>query len=426
MPCWLYDPRELQKPAADLHRDLRLVWEHGNTIRLLLGSRAWFCSQRKWIDRPYTELSPRFYPLEYVRIILQGLLTFPLALLIVIALVLSLATFELYRRTNCALFAQPFGVVKSLLQMLLSQRYFRIPSPNGEPPKIEDRDGPRQEGQAGPPVANRADLVPRRTFIAVPEDSSLPKEVFYYINGIVEQGAMVQGTALLLYTLTGRMCNVFVNPSHGIGIDLLECVLDRTLDICAAPCGDIENIIEKQLSLGRKVVLIAHSQGGIILSSVVKNLLARSQLELENNPNGSPVNSALLDRLTRLEAYSFCSAADLSASLHNLPFSEHFATESDFVARIGVLTFSGRLPSALLQAPRDQDQLANFRKEWNGQVYMLPKSSPCNGHLMKEMVLPALKMGLFGHESVFWKRYCDSRPENVSYKPISHHLVEQD
>lgn len=411
----------LRKVEADaLYRDVKLVLRHGKTLPLLLGSFEWFTVQRWSFSRPFSELSIRCYPLEYARIILQGVLTFPCALLILFALLLSLSIYPLYSRTGISIFAQPLNVVILILKHLLSQSYFRIPSPDGEPPIHTNKNIHGSGNLIKSNPEDRSALVPKRTLVAVPADPSQLQEVFYYINGIVEQGAMVQGTALLLYRLTGRMCNVFVNPSQGMGIDLLECILDRTLNICAAPCSDIVAVIVEQLARGRKVVLIAHSQGGIILASVIKLLIHLAQQERGNDEEGRRLNLAFHDDFRRLEAYSFCSAADESPSWRGGPFTEHFATENDFVARIGTLTFSGTLK--LENGNKPPESLA----EWNGRMYMLPKSHPCNGHLMKEMVLPALIEGSFGHESEFWRRYCDRTSSSTNYTAIRCHLVEQE
>jgi hypothetical protein len=89
------------------------------------------------------------------------------------------------------------------------------------------------------------------------------------------------------------------------------------------------------------------------------------------------------------------------------------------VSRIGVLTFSGYFASAGRNAPSFSP--ASVGANWNGNVYCLTKNLPANGHLMKEMVLPAFLAGSFGRDSVFWKKYFDK--DGPMYAPISYHMV---
>jgi pimeloyl-ACP methyl ester carboxylesterase len=174
----------------------------------------------------------------------------------------------------------------------------------------------------------------------------------------------------------------------------------RTLDVSYAYVAEIAAEISKHLSAGRRVTVVAHSQGGIILSNVVGALLA----------GGAPAAV-----LARLEAYSFCSAADESPGAGRV-FAEHFAAENDFVARVGALHFSGALAKlAGVDPPAGA-------AEWNGHMHVLPKAAPGQGHLMKEMILPVFVAGLFGRDSQLWRKYFNR--QSPEYVPISRHLAE--
>lgn len=75
--------------ARNLLRDIALVKEHLHTIPLLFGSKEWHLRQKKNIQRPFTELWPLYYPVEYARIICQTLLTLPFVILVRIDLNLA-------------------------------------------------------------------------------------------------------------------------------------------------------------------------------------------------------------------------------------------------------------------------------------------------------------------------------------------------
>ncbi|KAG9062262.1 hypothetical protein KI688_006594 [Linnemannia hyalina] len=94
-----------------------------------------------------------------------------------------------------------------------------------------------------------------------------------------------------------------------------------------------------------KVVLIAHSQGGIIASQVIDHLLAT-----EDDTS-----------LGKLEVYTFGSAANHFNGKEKLHHIEHFANKGDFVAQTGVLAYK----------PLD-------RNRYDGQLY----TNNATGHLL--------------------------------------------
>lgn len=227
---------------------------------------------RYLLERPFSELHVWLYPFETARIVIHGLITFPIFVVILAALVVSLVLFELSVWLQNDALAVPLTKVRALLQWILSGP-IRIPSPNADIPDHGSAGSPpatlgnAAAGSAAvttvaatPRYRRRDDISPRRTYIAVPSQSGQPEEVWYYINGVVEQGAMVSATTELFHEMTGRMCNKLENLSYGLGLDLLECVLGRTLDIASGPVLYSLRAVVEQLNKDRKVVLIAHSQ----------------------------------------------------------------------------------------------------------------------------------------------------------------------
>jgi hypothetical protein len=446
--------------AANIRRDALLVLRHLYTLPLIVGSPRWHLVDKRNVARPFSELCVKIYPLEFARILLQLVLTTPFAVIFLVALIVTLLIYELHVATGhrYPALAAPLAAVIFVFKHVLSSKLFRIPSPSGDPPP-EAFDAAAAATAPTPESFNSdapaSALVPNRTFIAVPApapsmssadpsaSAAAPNEVWFYINGIVEQGSMVVATTLLLQRATGRMVNVLVNPSNGAGIDVLECILSRTLDTLSEPCRASCDAVIHELSLGHKVVVIAHSQGGIILSNICRTLVALAAETRAAPPPSTPLErkhaAAFSDGLSRVELYSFCSAADdfpSGTAADPGPFAEHFATELDFVSRFGVLTFSGYFASAdrgaAVFSPSSAEAEGNkivpagpissfTGVNWNGNVYCLTADKVGNGHLMKEMVLPMLLSGAFGHESVLWKKYFDKN--SGSYLPIAYHMV---
>lgn len=129
------------------------------------------------------------------------------------------------------------------------------------------------------------------------------------------------------------VCGVH-NKSYGVLFDLLECVIQRTFSY---PTEDIRNAyavlsdLLKQREVER-VVLIAHSQGGIEASLVLDWLLVTL-------PN---------EHVAKLEVYTFGCAANHFNSPETssgvgrvIRHVEHYANTKEFVARFGVLFFRG-------------------------------------------------------------------------------------
>lgn len=123
------------------------------------------------------------------------------------------------------------------------------------------------------------------------------------------------------------------NTTYGIIFDVLECVIQRTF---AYPTLDIRTVYLTISALlkqedTKKLVLIAHSQGGIEAGMVLDWLFATLPRE----------------QVAKLEVYTFGAAANH----FNCPGSEdgdrviqhieHYANKSDWVSRFGVLFFRG-------------------------------------------------------------------------------------
>ena len=135
----------------------------------------------------------------------------------------------------------------------------------------------------------------------------------------------------------------------GIVFDILQCIVQRDFGYSTNEIRDAYSYVKSNLidPKHQKVILIVHSQGGIIASLMVDWLLA----ELPR------------DALYKLEIYTFSSAANhfnnpsFSLRAHGdrggkdeeddsepcskaIRYIEHYANSDDFVCRWGVLNFA--------------------------------------------------------------------------------------
>ncbi len=213
----------------------------------------------------------------------------------------------------------------------------------------------------------------QRTFPLRDEPTSIPRqeedtfrdESWFFINGIATTVPILRMNGEYFKELFGRPLELISNPSDGVFIDLFECVFGRSFDMSTKPAEYATSRIDDAITSDsiKKVVLLCHSQGGIIASNVVKNLIKKHR--------GKNV-------LKKLEVYTFGCAADefevdraLSKVTGRLvPYVEHYANLGDVVARVGVL----------------QKQI-NVEDDYFGEIYEVDKQ----GHLLNAHYLPELK-----------------------------------
>ena len=159
-----------------------------------------------------------------------------------------------------------------------------------------------------------------------------PREAWFFINGIATDKELLAMNGRYLVRLFQRPIELIYNPTEGPLLDLLECMLGRTFDFVSAPAEYALERVSLALANPEKDrgILMGHSQGGIIVSNVVSALIERFSGDRE--------------RMSKLEVYTFASAADrirtdpeLDTQQRHVPFIEHFANTQDMVARLGVL-----------------------------------------------------------------------------------------
>ena len=145
------------------------------------------------------------------------------------------------------------------------------------------------------------------------------KEVWFYINGICTDRELAQLNGRCLSDILQRPVRVLHNPTSGFFQDLIECAFERTLDQYAVITLRLFSEVSKSLNEKKKVKIIAHSQGGIIVASLLKYIAMQN-----------------IDVFNKLEIFTFASATDEEVELPGV-YQEHFANENDFVARGGII-----------------------------------------------------------------------------------------
>lgn len=134
-------------------------------------------------------------------------------------------------------------------------------------------------------------------------------EKWMFINGVATSHSQLRKTVDNLSATFKRPVTGIHNRSYGLVGDLIECLIQRsfayhTQDIRIAEAALIQALKDDTIS---KVVVIAHSQGGIVISLALDRLYCILPAEV----------------FTKLEIYTFGSAA---ASFHN-PLTKHVPSE---------------------------------------------------------------------------------------------------
>jgi len=215
--------------------------------------------------------------------------------------------------------------------------------------------------------------------------SSFPGEHWFFINGIATNEDVAELNAAYLANLFHRPVTVIQNATNSVPVDVWECVIGKgfkedpdstdkktmTEPAWRATAAVLEALNADQI---RRVVLIAHSQGTIIASNVLRAVAKalRSKQVRQKHPRWHSFTNQLmgavesetekivrnnlahafsefarggsdqaLERLSKLEIYTFANCADKMRYVYparRIPYMEHFANELDIVARLGILS----------------------------------------------------------------------------------------
>lgn len=161
------------------------------------------------------------------------------------------------------------------------------------------------------------------------------KEKWFFVNGIYtyQNGAKLAQTRL--ENLFGVPVDVLYNPTDGIFLDVIECIFGRSLHLWTNVTMRTYEQVYNALSDKdvKKVVLIGHSQGAILVSNILFILSNKNKNSSLLSNKESPVTDEML---RKLEVYTFASPANEMNDADGLIYCEHFVNAHDAVACIGI------------------------------------------------------------------------------------------
>ncbi|KAH1702525.1 hypothetical protein KXX12_002558 [Aspergillus fumigatus] len=209
-------------------------------------------------------------------------------------------------------------------------------------------------------------------------------EPWFFINGIATGKHWHQSNLTALADTFGRQIVGIHNPTKGVILDLVECLIQRDLEYKTADIRQGRAQLRAALaaSTTKKAVLIVHSQGGIVAEAVPQPAAARA----------APQRSGWNDTRRQIQG---------ERAIRNI---EHYANTKDFVANIGALQFTA---SAGAYSNASVFSGTVFIREGSGHLF--------NMHYLHPM---------FGEHSAFMESTVDVRPRNGPGKTVSMRMRE--
>jgi hypothetical protein len=172
------------------------------------------------------------------------------------------------------------------------------------------------------------------------ENADVKDEIWIYINGIATTRTIGEKNCHLLYDMFSRPIHHLLNPTDGIGLDLLECMADKVgifkdRDWASKPLTLLVKTLKNELREAKRnkftrVVLIAHSQGTIIAGKAL--------YKLEHDAPGDPAADEIRGLMKELlEVYCIANCAHVMPGRDKVKVVESLSNGRDTIAYLGQL-----------------------------------------------------------------------------------------
>jgi len=180
-------------------------------------------------------------------------------------------------------------------------------------------------------TAHAATAADGRSSASVHASSLSPLPTVFFVNGIATTPHWLGLNCTRLANHYGTACIGVFNPCYGLLLDLIECVVQRNFNIRTTIVRQTAERIQERLDAGEEVLLIGHSQGGIIVSLVVDAItLHYARLKYSADGDGDDQTGP------RTDGPRAAAAAGASGSLH----PPRSSSSSSPLSRLAVLTFA--------------------------------------------------------------------------------------
>jgi hypothetical protein len=160
------------------------------------------------------------------------------------------------------------------------------------------------------------------------DKAKVKDEYWIYVNGVANTADVAKANANDLYRMVSRPIWLCHNPTDGLLVDLLECIVGKVgyfdwfwetkPELC------LQDALTDALTSGKykRVVVVCHSQGTIITSNALKYLASRAE------------DARLMQQYLEVYAFANCSQQMLS---DDVKYLENLSNGCDTVAYLGAL-----------------------------------------------------------------------------------------
>jgi hypothetical protein len=209
--------------------------------------------------------------------------------------------------------------------------------------------------------------------------TTFPDEQWFFVNGIMTNDAVAQLNAAYLAYLFHRPITLIQNSTCGLVEDLLECAAGKTKRNTEAATKAFPVLYDALMDDTKsRVVLIAHSQGTIIVGAMLEFIARHCLPATEATRDVAPAGPELVypddmeldpkdfpgltpEKVAKLEVYCFGNCATnmryvssnaTDSAEPSVPWIESFGNEHDLVARIGMLAPNASQRGVHIDGPR--------------------------------------------------------------------------
>jgi len=216
------------------------------------------------------------------------------------------------------------------------------------------------------------------------DDGQLNNEYWLFINGMGTTQDIHNINHEYLKKVFDRPINCVYNTTDSIFVDFIECVIDRETEVLTEPSLTTVVYILNALYRYDKLVVIAHSQGCLIISQVLATL---KKLNIDIN------------LIKKMEIYAFGNTASkMEYVVETYPYLETIANEYDFFSKFGNNVKNNKLQNSL---------------KVDGNIYVANNKY---GHLLNIHYINSFDKSLPGYENLpKYKNSCDELSRLYSY-----------
>ena len=157
------------------------------------------------------------------------------------------------------------------------------------------------------------------------------KKYFIFVNGILTPESLIEVNRNFLQDIFNEPVDILHNASDSLPVDLIESAIGKQYTKLSEPGYVLFTALARRLldPETEKIIVIAHSQGTIITSNVLKALC------------DCGINSVQKEYLKKLEIYMVANCSSDTRYIdpeNQLPYIENISNRGDFVCYLGSLS----------------------------------------------------------------------------------------